>query len=196
MPQPSTIMFPADSDVQLIGDDAWMSALSWNGPASGPVLSIPASNVSLRSLHVQGAGTATNDGILLKVADQPNMQVIMDQASVQDNNSYGVNFDGLENATAEMFSTYATGAITGVRVRGGALRAAKEGTIGVTNYYTGAIQSLGSGTSFDVSEGGKYMVQDTWHDYGPDESAEFQAFGQWHSDAAGRHCFHEFLDST
>ena len=53
------------------------------------------------------------------VADQPNTQVIVDQAELQYNSTYGVNFDGLEHATAELFSTYTNGTNTGVKVTGG-----------------------------------------------------------------------------
>ena len=53
----------------------------------------------------------------------------------------------------------------------------KEGTLGITNHYTGSLQSEGSGTSFDVSEGGKYMVQDNWHDYGETSAQNFKLSG-------------------
>ena len=173
----SSISLPAGSDVQLVGDDTWSSALVWNGASLGPVLAISTSNVSVRNLHITGAGQGKNDGILLKLADEPNMQVIVDQAALESNNAFGVNFDGMEHATNELFSTYANGSVTSVRVAGGPFRSAKEGTLGITNYYTGSIQSEGTGTSFDVSAGGKFMVQDDWHDYDATSPENFKLSG-------------------
>jgi hypothetical protein len=157
-----TILIPAGSNLELIGDDTSKTELYWNGAVAGPVLQIPTSNVSVKYLQVTGG----SDGIRLSLADQPNTQVIIDEAQLQDSNSVSVDFDGMENATFDLLSTYTMGSVTGLNVKGAAYRAAGEGTVGSTNLYSGSMQSETPSTSFNISAGGKYMVQDDWHDGG------------------------------
>ncbi|WP_429634729.1 glycosyl hydrolase family 28-related protein [Tunturiibacter psychrotolerans] len=159
-----TITIPPESTIQLIGDDAYGTLLQGDSSLSGPVLRIDTSNAAVKYLGV--SGTHNDDGIVLSIADQPSTQIILDEAELQSGNAYSVNFDGVEHATAELFSTYTLGSITGVNVTGGPFRVKKEGTLGVTNHYTGSLQSMAGATSFSVTSNGKYMVQDNWHDAG------------------------------
>ena len=171
-----TISLPAGSDLELIGDDVTTSEMDWTGAAGSPMLKIPTSQVSVKYLKLYG--DQGGDGILLSVADQPNTQVIVEQlGAVGGGDATGLSFDGMEHATAELASSYIYGTVTGVRTVGGAFRAAKEGTLGVTNYYSGSLQSTGSATSFDVSLGGKFMLQDNWHDYGLSSPQNFKLNG-------------------
>jgi hypothetical protein len=159
-----TITIPSESTVQLLGDDSNATVLQGTIGLNGPVLDIATSNAAVRNLGV--TGNQADDGIVFSIADQPSTQIIVDEAELQSNNAYSVNFDGVEHATAELFSTYTLGSTTGVNVTGGPFRRAKEGTLGVTNHYTGSLQSMAGATSFSVTSNGKYMVQDNWHDAG------------------------------
>ena len=162
----NTLRVPSGSDLQLIGDDSHSTVLLWDGTGVGPVLDVEADVVSVRSLRLNSGSGQLVDGIRMSVADQPTTQIIVDQAQLQGGNSYSVNFDGLEHADAELFSTYTQGSVTGVNIVGGPYRAAKVGAIGATNFYSGSLQSVANATSFNVTSGGKFMVQDNWHDGG------------------------------
>ena len=171
------IALPNGSEIQLVGDDITSTIINSAVSAGGQAVLIGTSNVSIGNLkfHMVHAGAA--DGIDLRVIDQPSTQVTMDQIMLQSGNSYSVNFDGVEHLTAEMFNTYTQASRTGVNVRGGSFQAMKRATLGVTNFYTGSLQSQGTATSFDVSQGGKFMVQDNWHDGGATSPHNFTLSG-------------------
>ena len=169
----STITVPAGSDLQIIGDDSHATALWWQGAANGPVLKVNSSTVAMRGFRVVQDAGPTVDGIRISVLDQPSTQVIVDQAQLQFGNAVSVRFEGIEHATAELHSTYVLGTVTGVDAIGGTFRAAHVGALGVTNYYSGSAQSTGNSTSFNVSLGGKLLIQDNWHDYGATSPRNF-----------------------
>ncbi|HET6384994.1 MAG TPA: glycosyl hydrolase family 28-related protein, partial [Armatimonadota bacterium] len=75
-----TLMVPAGSDVQLVGD-GFATTLKWSGAGAGPVLQLDGpSRATLRDLSIDGAGTA--DGIRAISCDQIGGRVYMDQSSV------------------------------------------------------------------------------------------------------------------
>ena len=168
-----TLTLPLGSDLQIIGDDSYVCTLLWDGGAGGSAVELASNNVSLRSFRLRMGNGIMVDGVRVPLVDQPTTHILIDQAQLQDGNDFSVNFDGVEHATAELFSTYTLGSITGVNVTAGPFRAAKRGALGITNFYTGSLQSEGNGTSFDVSMGGKFMVQDNWHDLGETSPRNF-----------------------
>ena len=173
----ATITVPAASHVQLIGDDSFATALLWDGTGSGPALEVDSSTVTMKGFRVmRGAGSAV-DAIRMPIVDQPSTQLIVDQAQLQEGDAVSVKFDGIEHAIAELHSTYVLGSSTGVDVIGGTYRAAGVGALGVTNYYSGSAQSAGTSTSFNVSRGGKLLVQDNWHDGGATSPRNFVLSG-------------------
>jgi hypothetical protein len=172
-----TISVPTGSSIQLVGDDAHGSQIEWVGTSSGPAVAINSSNTTVRNLMVSISSPGSADGIQVSVADQPSSQVIVDEAELQSGNAYSVNFDGIEHLNAGLYDTYTAGSITGVNTMGGPFRKAKMGTIGMTNFYSGSLQSEGNATSFGVSSYGKFMVQDNWHDNGETSPYNFELSG-------------------
>jgi hypothetical protein len=160
------IVIPDGSQIQLVGDDITSTVINFSGPAGGQALKIGTANVAVRNIKFHMQNPATADGIALSVVDQGTTQITLDQVMLQGGNAYSVNFDGVEHLTAEMFNTYTSGSVTGVNVHAGPFKGMGKATLGITNFYTGSLQSEGTSTSFNVSGGGKLMVQDNWHDGG------------------------------
>ena len=171
------IALPNRSEIQLVGDDITSTIINSAVSAGDQAVLIGTSNVSIGNLKFRMVHAGAADGIDLRVIDQPSTQVTMDQVMLQSGNTYSVNFDGVEHLTAEMFNTYTQASRTGVNVRGGSFQAMKRATLGITNFYTGSLQSEGTATSFDVSQGGKFMVQDNWHDGGATSPHNFNLSG-------------------
>ena len=158
------IVVPPGSRLHLVGDDAYATALRWNGTGKGPVIEVDGSSVIMEGFRlVQGSGAAV-DGFHMPIADQPSTQVIVDDVKMQAGSVIGINFDGLEHSNVELSSTYVMGSTTGVSVTGGPFRAANVGTLGLTNYYSGSAQNEPTSTSFNIALGGRLLVQDNWHD--------------------------------
>ncbi len=173
-----TLAIPFGSQIQLIGDGPNATAIMWTGTGAGPVISIPDSNTSIRMLRIEASpGASRVDGADVMVADQPSSQVIVDQAQFQTDNQYSVNFDGVEHLTAELTNTYVLGTVTGLSATGGPFRNHKVGAVGITNHYSGSIQSTGDSTSFNVTGYGKLMIQDNWHDNGATSPNNFVLSG-------------------
>ena len=173
----NTITVPAGSNIQLVGDDVTFSYVLWNGNGTGPLLQLSGSNVTLRDLFLARESGSIVDGVAMSIEDQPSTNVMVDQAELQQFNGYSVEFDGIEHANAELFSTYTLGSITGVSVAGGPYRMSGAGSLGVTNFYSGSLQSEAESTSFAVSDGGKLMIQDNWHDGGGTSPRNFVLSG-------------------
>ncbi len=173
----NTLTVPVGSAIDIVGDDSYATALLWDGSGGRSALELDANKVSLKNFHLKmGRGQAV-DGIQLSILDQPTSHIVVNQAQLQAGNEVSVNFDGVEHATAELFSTYTLGSATGVNVTAGPFRAAKFGALGITNFYTGSLQSENIATSFNVSKAGKFMVQDNWHDFGGTSPRNFALSG-------------------
>ena len=173
----NTITVPAGSNIQLLGDDVTFSYVLWNGTGTGPLFQLSGSNVTLKDLFLARESGSIVDGVTLSIDDQPFTNVMVDQAELQQFNAYSVNFDGVEHANAELFSTYTLGSITGVNVVGGPYRSSGAGSLGITNFYSGSLQSEAASTSFSVNNGGKLMIQDNWHDGGGTSPRNFVLSG-------------------
>ena len=173
----ATLEMPPATPLTLIGDDFHMSELAWDAQKSQPVVHMTNPDSSLKFLRIDQGSGVRPEGIRVEVNDQPGSHVLIDQAELLAGNDISVNFDGVEHANAELFSGYTRGNNTGVNVTGGAFRNAGAGTVGTTNFYTGALQSTPSSTSFNVSSHGKFMVQDNWHDGGMTGPLNFRLSG-------------------
>ena len=174
----NTITVPAGSNIQLLGDDVTFSYVLWDGTSTGPLLQVNGSNVTLKDLFLARESGSNVDGVAMSIDDQPSTNVMVDQAELQQFNAYSVNFDGVEHANAELFSTYTLGSVTGVNVVGGLYRSSGTGSLGVTNFYSGSLQSEAESTSFSVNNGGKLMIQDNWHDGGGTSPRNFVLSGR------------------
>jgi hypothetical protein len=172
-----TISIPEGSIIQVVGDDPQETLIVWTGTEAGPMLAINSSNATVRNLGVMSSSPSLAEGIVIAVDDQPDSQVIVDEAELQAGLSKSVVFDGIEHVSAELFNTYTLGSVTGISAIGGSFRGVKHGAVGVTNHYSGSCQSSEGSTSFDVSKYGKLMIQDNWHDSGGSGPYNFKLSG-------------------
>ena len=73
----TTIVIPANTDLQIVGDGG-ASMVAWTGSGAGPVFRLAGpSKATLRDFAVNGVGMA--DGIVVENADQPGSRVFMEQ---------------------------------------------------------------------------------------------------------------------
>ncbi len=163
----ATLVVPAGSDVQLIGDGAY-SQLNWSlGSTAGPVIRLlGATKAILRDLAVNGGGN-TADGIEVDNADQSGGRVFMEQAIL--GSSYtNLLVDGLDYTNVELhdFSHVYDGTtgMSSLVVTGGpsAMKGVWQG--GATNIFAGS--SSGNYVSYSVSNGAHVGIQDIWNDAG------------------------------
>ncbi len=171
-----TISIPADTDLTVVGDGFNDSMLVWTGASTGAVLDVSSSSANLTEFTIRtfGSGDFSGvEGIRMHVNDQPGSRLFVNQLQAQGNSQRSIFTDGLEHATLEFYSTYVQAGITGIEVTGGPFRQADEASPGRIDYFSGSTQSQGGGTSLDVSNSGKLLVQDNWHDLGSSSPHNF-----------------------
>lgn len=167
-PVASTLNVPANSDVQIIGDDTRFgymgSRLMWNGPSGGTVLKLAGpSRATLRSLSVVGNGRFPAVGIAVQNADQAGARIYGDQLDhfEMPANSRALVGDGLDNALVQMQTMWSGNGSTEEYVVatmiGGPRTAAGEATAAKMNIF-GAWSSCGP--AFAVLGNGKLMAHD------------------------------------
>jgi hypothetical protein len=156
-----TLVIPAGSDVQLVGD-GYGSALVWAGKSVGPVLLLAGpSKATVRDLQVLGAGAG--DGVVVDNADQPGARVFAEQCYVASTRQVGLLVDGLDYTNVELHDFFHAGSKgVAVKVVGG--RSAAKGTWlgGRTNIFAGA--SSNNNLSYDVTDGGRLLARDIWYE--------------------------------
>jgi fibronectin type 3 domain-containing protein len=158
----STIVVPANVDLQLAGDGNYNSTiLQWTGAAGGTVLDLQGpSRANLQSFYIL-AGTAAN-GILLENADQPGSRIYADQvdAGTYDAHSaVGVLVNGLNNTPVEWNNFLNFNDTTSIQVIGGSSPGASR-----VNAFNGNNES--NTYAFNVQNGGQLLVNDTWNEQG------------------------------
>lgn len=157
-----TLTIPAGRDLQLVGDGV-RTRLIWDGSDVGPVLRLAGpSRATLRDLEVNGAKRA--DGIAVEKCDQPGARVYLEQLNVDAAQRVGLLVDGVELANVELRNMNHGGCELGVRVRGGARRSTGRGAPGRVAIFAGS--SSNNRLSYDVTEGGRLLVQDIWYESG------------------------------
>jgi hypothetical protein len=156
-----TIVIPAGSDVQLVGD-GYNSVLSWFGGANGPVLRLAGpSKAILRDLRING-GT-TSHGIVVENADQPGAMVFAQQVYLDGSQQHNLLVDKLDNTKVELHNFYHSECQgTSLKVIGGLLASQGRSVPGKTNLFAGA--SSNSNLSYSVTNGGKLLVRDIWYE--------------------------------
>jgi hypothetical protein len=161
-----TITLPVNSDIQLVGDEIDSTALlrMFSGD-SGPMVSIPSISASVSNLTLNAStDPGRGDGLLIQMPDQPSSRIVGDQLLLQGENATSVSVDGIEQSTIDFSSLYTMGTIAGIAVSGGPSRSSGEATLGRVDYLSGSIQSQGQGVSLSVTQHGRLLVQDNWHD--------------------------------
>ncbi|WP_046242432.1 glycosyl hydrolase family 28-related protein [Hymenobacter terrenus] len=155
----ATLVVPAGSDVQLVGDGLESGTrLSWTGPAGQPVLRLAGpSRATLRDLEVYAPGTT---GLLIENADQTGGRVFLEQAEVS-GEQYGLHANGLQAARVELHNFGHADSGRGVRVDG----PAGGGPTGRCLLFGGA--SSNNTYSYDVAAGGYLLAEDVWYEGAP-----------------------------
>jgi hypothetical protein len=163
----TTLVVPANSDMQIIGDGGY-SQLNWSpGSTAGPVIRLQGpSKAILRDFAVNG-GANTADGIEIDNADQPGSRVFMEQSNLGASHT-NLFVDGLDYTNVELHDFYhaydSTTGMTSAVVTGGPSAAQGLWQGGATNILAGA--SAGNYLGYAVSNGAHVGVRDTFNDSG------------------------------
>ena len=99
----TTIIIPANTDLQIVGDGG-ASNLVWSGSGAGPIFRLAGpSKATLRDFAISGAGVA--DGVVVENADQPGSRVFMEQPYLY---SYRQNLfvNGLDYTNVQLHNFY------------------------------------------------------------------------------------------
>ena len=160
-----TLVIPAGSDVQLVGDGVrWCTQLLWGGEGEGPVLRLAGpSRATLRDFSIQGNNHAR--GIVADNCDQPGSRILFDQTystSARDNNVLVDRLDYTDVFLRDL--CHGGSSSVSVKVIGGPRRASGEEVPGRVNIFGGA--SGGLDLMYEVADGGRLMVQDIWREGG------------------------------
>ena len=161
----STIIIPANADVQIVGDGA-MTQLTWRGPGLGPVISLLGpSKASLSELQVHGADAV--EGVVASNIDQPGSRVFMEGVELRNASNANLFVDGLDYALVDAadigHAFQRTG--SGIKVVGGPLAAAGNPQTARVNIFSGS--SSGEILPHDFSNGAKVLVRDLWYESSP-----------------------------
>ena len=170
----STLVIPANTDLQLVGD-GFRTRLLWKGAGPGPVLLLQGpSRATIRELNVDGGKVV--DGIAAANIDQPGSRVFMHGGVVSGGINTNLFADGLDFTRVEaedfMHAYQDTGA--SIKVVGGRLATAGNPQTGEVKISSGA--SAGEHLPYDVSNGGRLLVRDVWYQFSP-SPAFFHSFG-------------------
>ncbi len=147
-----TIIIPSGADLQLIGD-GFDSRLSWRGTAGEDALRLEgADKLTLEDFAINGNYNARANGLVIKHSDQAGKQIFMEGVSVGSNSEGGVLMEGFRYTKAELHDfNHAGNSATSVKASGGTMHI--FGGSSSNNVY-----------SYDVTDGGKLMVQDIWYE--------------------------------
>jgi hypothetical protein len=154
-----SVVIPAQSDVQIVGDGQG-TRLYWSGIETGPILHlIGPSQATLREFAVEGQGVA--DGIVIDNADQLGARIFGQQLYVPGSLQFNILADHLNSTVIEMRGLLHIGAgVNSIKVIGGD----QPGT-GRVDIFGGASSSNSPNTVvYDVTNGGRLLVQDTWYE--------------------------------
>jgi hypothetical protein len=161
----TTLVVPANSDMQIIGD-GYTSRLNWTGGSGGPVLRLNGpSKAVLREFSIGGNNNA--DGIEINTADQTGGRIWMEQANLGSSQT-NLFVDALDDTSVELhdfnhvYTNQVSGGGTSVIVTGGPSAAAGTWLGGNTTIFSGA--TAGNVLDCDVSGGAHLNYMGVWHD--------------------------------
>ncbi|RYE14985.1 MAG: hypothetical protein EOP34_04835 [Rickettsiales bacterium] len=157
----ATIIIPAGSDLQLVGDSYW-SIFQWKGDNScNTILKIEGpTKVTVRDLLLEGEKLA--NGILVTKADQVGSRIFSNKSESHNNNvNYAVN--GLDNTLVLLTNAGYTQAIEkAITVIGGPLAAANHPVQGRTVIYAG--YAFNNTVTCEISNKGNLLIRDAWYE--------------------------------
>lgn len=160
----STLVVPANSDVQIIGDSSWVqhgTELIWTGASGGTVLELQGpSHAVLRDFSLFAQSTA---GTLIQVdnADQAGARVFADRFGDDGAiTGYGVWSDQLDNTQVQLLNSSGP---EGVKVTGGPIASTTGTAAGSTvlEYSAGSSNTTFT-DQYSVSNGGNLFLDGIW----------------------------------
>lgn len=159
----SSLIVPANCDIQIVGDGGH-SVLNWTGSGSGPLITLQGpSKAILRDFRVQGASEA--DGIVIANADQERGRVYMQEAFANVSTQNGLLVQELDNASVELRGFQHQQSLgSSVKVIGGPGAASGQILGGRTIMI--AVASSNNKLSYEVTQGGRLVVKDSWYETG------------------------------
>jgi chitodextrinase len=161
-----TLVVPANTDVQIIGDGG-LTQLQWGGPTgTNPVIRLAGpSRAILRDFLIATEGNSA--GIQVDNADQSGARIFMEQTNLTRGQNASLLVDQLDNTQVELHDFYLSGTLTSpattgtaLRVVGGPSAAGGAPLGGQTMVYAGAASDNYS--TFEVINGGQLLVDDLW----------------------------------
>jgi hypothetical protein len=166
----NTLLIPAGSDLQLVGDSAGEtgSRLNWAGPEDGVVLRVLGpSHATLRDFYIH-AGQAR--ALVVENCDQPRGRIFADQlnangpAAKRTGDAAALRVSGLDYTDVLLRALQGSGnAGTWVEVLGGA---DAERATNQVSVFTGATGSAAG--QYDVRNGGRLVVRGVYHERSSD----------------------------
>jgi hypothetical protein len=163
----STITIPANSDVQLVGDNM-QTIINWTGSNDSPALMLlPPGHATIRNLTVNAASASA--GILIEGNDLPGDRIYSNfSAEASPGSLHNLLVNGFDNTLIQM-DDFGHGGLTNsstasVAVVGGPLSKIGTATAGYTGLFMGA--SANNNMSYRVDNGGTLVVTGFWYEQG------------------------------
>jgi len=159
-----TLIIPAGSDVQLVGEGIpYNTQLQWTGAGNGPIVKLAGpSRATLRDLVLVGSGEA--DALVIDECDQPGGRVFFDQVQVDGATEVGYLVSGVERAQVQLRDCGHSGNKIGVKVVGGPRLRQGQPAEGRVVILSGASSS--NDLSYDIANGGRLLARDIWYETG------------------------------
>jgi hypothetical protein len=158
-----TLIIPAGSDLQMVGDgfgDHHTSVLSWSGEPHGTLLRISGTcSATLKDITLKGDTGTTN--LQITGADKAGSLIFL-QEFHQDYGQTGIFVDHFDHGTVFAQDIGLSGLKTAVKIVGGSQNTASKTLPGQTIIYDGAESN--NLVSHEVTGGGKLTVQDSWYE--------------------------------
>ena len=153
------LVIPPGSDLRIVGDGG-KTTLKWTGSSTGSILRITGpTHAILRDLRLHGSGLAR--GVSINGCDQENARIHLEQVDVRHHSVAGLRVRGLSRARVQAQALYHSISPIGVQVAGvsGDRTNAESSTVAI---FGGA--SSDNELCYDVTDGGRLLVQDTWYE--------------------------------
>jgi hypothetical protein len=153
----ATIAIPASSNLRIVGDGG-STHLTWTGSVGAALLRLLGpSKAHLSDLQLSAPGVTAID---IQDADQPGARVWLQSASAWTTDQYGMFADGLDHANVIGYDFTEGQNSVGIEVKGGPLSASGHGEAQV---FIQCGSSLFDKVAYDVSNGGRLEIRDTWY---------------------------------
>ena len=161
-PITTPLIIPANSDVQLIGDNQRTTLSATGTGLTQPVITIAApSHAVLRGLYITGGSV----GVQIQTKDLVGDHISGMSDVITNSTSNSLLVNGTDNTVVSLNNfIHALSGPDSVMVNGGPLSIAGQNTPGFVGIYAGG--GANSTNTFSVDKNGKLLVQDSWYEGG------------------------------